>query len=241
LTRTSRRGRPEREDGWRRPPGTRDGEWIVGAAGSAPGGRARGVAEPGGAGRGAYGRAAQRASAATAQARRRLGKGAAAGLRWAARARVGGAAGPWSAEWAAGAMGCQVEQAGAQGWPGEGAGPRGWGAEWALGQAGQGGWEGFPFPIYSSFSYSFIYFYSNLDLVFESKIQIYFLSLNGCTTTTIQHIIKYLGMLCKNQGLFLGFHFTTLNICIYIQNNSPLIRKKKSYERERVTPEFGEY
>jgi amino acid permease len=70
--------------------------------------------------------------------------------------------------------------------------------------------------------------------------------LNGCTTTTIQHTIKYLGMLCKNQGLFLGFYFTTLNICIYIythtQNNSPLIRKRKeNYERERVTPEFGEY
>jgi hypothetical protein len=28
------------------------------------------------------------------------------------------------------------------------------------------------------------------------------LSLNGCTTTTIQHTIKCLGMLCNNQGLF---------------------------------------
>jgi hypothetical protein len=52
------------------------------------------------------------------------------------------------------------------------------------------------------FPYSFTYFYSNLDIAFESKIQIHFMSLNGCTTTTIQHIIKCLGMLCNNQELF---------------------------------------
>jgi hypothetical protein len=88
-------------------------------------------------------------------------------------------------------------------------------------QKGRLGAKGsFPSYYFSSFSYSFIYLYSNLDIVFESKIQIYFLSLNGCSTTTIQHIIKYLGMLCKNQGLFLGFYFTTLNICIYIYIHS---------------------
>jgi hypothetical protein len=48
------------------------------------------------------------------------------------------------------------------------------------------------------FPYSFTYFYSNLDIVFESKIQIYFMSLNGCNTTTIQHTIRCLGMLCNN-------------------------------------------
>jgi hypothetical protein len=39
--------------------------------------------------------------------------------------------------------------------------------------------------VFSIFSYSFIYFYLNLDINFESKVQIYFTSLNGCTTTTI--------------------------------------------------------
>jgi hypothetical protein len=101
-------------------------------------------------------------------------------------------------------------------------------------QLGHGGWGGKGFLLFIfdfSLFLSFIYFYSNLDIVFESKIQIYFLSLNGCTTTTIQHTIKYLGMLCKNQGPLLGFYFTTLNIYIYThthtQNNSPLFRKRK--------------
>jgi hypothetical protein len=52
---------------------------------------------------------------------------------------------------------------------------------------------------------SFFYSYSNLGLVsffLKSKIQIYSMSLNGCTITTIQHTIKYLGVLCKNRGLF---------------------------------------
>jgi hypothetical protein len=56
-----------------------------------------------------------------------------------------------------------------------------------------------PFVFYFSFfPYSFIYFYSNLDIVFELKIQIYFMSLNGCNTTTIQHTIRCLDMLCNN-------------------------------------------
>jgi hypothetical protein len=145
------------------------------------------------------------------------GAGVARGGRWAAR--LGGA------EWASGKRWCGARWAGAWGleWARRGAKSSWASACWAgrkRAQAGQGGWEGFPFPIYSSFSYSFIYLYSNLDIVFESQIQIYSLSLNGCTTTTIQHIIKYLGMLCKNQGLFLGFHFTTLNICICVYTHS---------------------
>jgi hypothetical protein len=69
------------------------------------------------------------------------------------------------------------------------AGPAGEGKEVELG----------PFVFYFSFfPYSFIYFYSNLDIVFESKIQIYLMSLNGCNTTIIQHTIRCLGMLCNN-------------------------------------------
>ena len=76
-------------------------------------------------------------------------------------------------------------------------------AEWATRSWANGGkkWT-WAFCFLFFFPYSFTYFYSNLDIVFESKIQIYFLSLNRCTTTTIQHTIKYLGMLCKNQGPF---------------------------------------
>jgi hypothetical protein len=81
-------------------------------------------------------------------------------------------------------------------------------------------WAPGPLCFLFFFPYSSIYFYSNLDIVFESKVQIYFVSLNGCTTTTIQHTIKYLGMLCKNQGLFLGFYFTTLNMCTYIHSHT---------------------
>jgi hypothetical protein len=81
-----------------------------------------------------------------------------------------------------------------------------------FGPQGAEGGKGFLLFLFDfSLFLSFIYFYSNLDIVFESKIQIHFLSLNGCTTTTIEHTIKYLGMLCKNQG------------------------------KERVTPEFGGY
>jgi hypothetical protein len=53
------------------------------------------------------------------------------------------------------------------------------------------------------FSLSFNLFYSNLDIAFESKIQIYFMSLNGCTTTKkSQHTKQCLDMLCNNQGPF---------------------------------------
>jgi hypothetical protein len=67
---------------------------------------------------------------------------------------------------------------------------QGWAARPSWWAERRRGWFRFPF------------FYSSLVIVFESKIQIHFLSLNGCTTTTIQHTIKYLGMLCKNQGPF---------------------------------------
>jgi hypothetical protein len=32
-----------------------------------------------------------------------------------------------------------------------------------------------------------LFFYSNLNIVFKSNIQIYLMSLNGCTNTIIQH------------------------------------------------------
>jgi hypothetical protein len=128
-------------------------------------------------------------------------------------------------------------------WMCQGARGMGWrgGREGRAGPAGgkKGSWadgwgrkrsEAGPSCFLFFFPYSSIYFYSNLDVVFESKIQIYFMSLNGCTTTTIQHTIKYLGMLCKKRTL-LGLYFTTLNIYIYThthtQNNSPLFRKRK--------------
>jgi hypothetical protein len=41
LTRTSRRGRPSREDSWRRPPGTRDGRADHGRAERPGAGRGR--------------------------------------------------------------------------------------------------------------------------------------------------------------------------------------------------------
>jgi hypothetical protein len=71
---------------------------------------------------------------------------------------------------------------------------------WADGEKKKG--RAGPFCFLFFFPYSFTYFYSNLDIVFESKIQIYFMSLDGCNTTTIQHTIKCLCMLCNNQGLF---------------------------------------
>jgi hypothetical protein len=84
---------------------------------------------------------------------------------------------------------------------------------------------------------SFIYFHLNLNIGFESKIQIYFLCLNGCTTTTIQHTIKYLDMLCRNQGPLLGFYFTTLNIYIYIYSHTKItlhyLGKEKKIKEKR--------
>jgi hypothetical protein len=86
------------------------------------------------------------------------------------------------------------------------AGPRGEARERGLGGSSESCAAGRAGPffvfLFIFFSSSFIYFYSNLDIAFESKIQMYYMSLNGCTTTTVQCTIKCLGMLCNNQGLF---------------------------------------
>jgi hypothetical protein len=112
-------------------------------------------------------------------------------------------------------------------WIGRAAGPRKGGAGWASAAAwwlGRGGGEAVSGPSgkgggrdgprrrgagpardiwgLSISPFPLIYFYSNLDIAFESKIQIYFMSLNGCTTTKIQHTKQCIDMICNNQGLF---------------------------------------
>jgi hypothetical protein len=90
-------------------------------------------------------------------------------------------------------------------------GRNGWAMQaWAQdGDVGGGRWAGWKGRSWAArkrgagpVSFSLINFYSNLYIAFECKIQIYFMSLNGRTTTTIQHTIKCLDMLCNNQGLF---------------------------------------
>jgi hypothetical protein len=63
--------------------------------------------------------------------------------------------------------------------------PKQTGPRWVVRKLCYGeGWTFFVF-LFIFFSSSFIYFYSNLDIAFESKIQMYYMSLNGCTTTTV--------------------------------------------------------
>jgi hypothetical protein len=50
----------------------------------------------------------------------------------------------------------------------------------------EGAEVGFFYFLSIPLRFSFIYSYLNLNIIFESKIQIYLMSLNGCTTTTIQ-------------------------------------------------------
>jgi hypothetical protein len=61
------------------------------------------------------------------------------------------------------------------------------------------------FPFSYSPSISFIYSYANLDLVFQSKIQMYYMSLNGCATTTIQHTEKISRHVMQQSITLLGF------------------------------------
>ena len=69
------------------------------------------------------------------------------------------------------------------------------------------------------FSLSFNLFYSNLDISFESKIQIYFMSLNGYTTTkknNIQNNVSASHATIKDP--FLGFILLRKKIYINVYN-----------------------
>jgi hypothetical protein len=109
-------------------------------------------------------------------------------VRFASPTRVGPATGATQGEggarrWARRAARAEMELGHAARWADRGKergrrdGPRGRGA----GPAGNFGCAAFYFSL------SFNLFYLNLDIAFESKIQIYFMSLNGCTTTKKQH------------------------------------------------------
>jgi hypothetical protein len=171
------------------------GDWVLPMRGSL------------GARRGSLGQGAARGRAA--EAGRRGGAGwtearawAGWGDRWAG-ARKGGGAGwacwgkrvPWAMSGRDGgreaAMAGPRERGPRKGKRGGGRWA-GWkGGSWAARQRGAG-----------LVSFSLINFYSNLYIAFECKIQIYFMSLNRRTTTTIQHTIKCVDMLCNNRGLF---------------------------------------
>jgi hypothetical protein len=59
------------------------------------------------------------------------------------------------------------------------------------------------------FSLSFNLFYSNLDISFESKIQIYFMSLNGYTTTKKTTYKTMSRQAMQQSRTLFGFYFTT--------------------------------
>jgi hypothetical protein len=52
---------------------------------------------------------------------------------------------------------------------------------------------------------------------------------------------KCLGMLCSNQGLFLGFYFTRLIPILDKITLHYLGKRKEKQGKERITPEFGGY
>jgi hypothetical protein len=61
------------------------------------------------------------------------------------------------------------------------------------------------FLVFLLFLFSFRYLnlvVGYINALQSSPINIYSLSLNGYTTTTIQRTIKSIGMLCNSQGLF---------------------------------------
>jgi hypothetical protein len=149
--------------------------------------------------------------------------------RWAARAKW--AAGRWLG---AGGLGC----------------PRGnWAAwvgrrkkkkeSWAGGGRKRSGAGPFCF-LFFFLSYSFIYFYSNLDIVFEidnSNILHEFEWMHHHNNSTYNKISRH--AMQKNQGLFLGFYFTILNICMYTFTHKITLhylgKEKKIMEREGNT------
>jgi hypothetical protein len=124
LTRTSRRGRPAREDGWRRPPDTWDGRADRGRGACAAGERG-----------GSWGRARLLGYGGP----RALGFGNARGPGLTGGGELGHGRG--STRGVAGPKG-SAREAGR----GRGAWPRGWGCRVGLGgRTTRGGWEGFPF------------------------------------------------------------------------------------------------